>query len=279
MDFPNCRTSEPCDQVLAALFRALPKIEAASKDALNPHLKNRYADLTSVMDAVRAPLFSEKLAVMQPASIVDKRDVRIATVVLHESGQWIANEITLVAADEKPQSIGSTITYARRYSISGMLGVTTDDDDDGNAGSGRNGGNGQGKQQDAPRQQQRPQTTPKPAAVPPNEQMPDTGGNPVGTQAAANHVRDTKLAALQAEEAERKAAKPWSTFKEMLARYNEQKVRFGAQHETLYYKILGSFGWKHANEIRDPQKAVDCFAQLVTNADLIARAALEQVPA
>ena len=48
--------SDQINELATALAKAQGELESASKNALNPHFKNKYADLASVWDAARAPL-------------------------------------------------------------------------------------------------------------------------------------------------------------------------------------------------------------------------------
>lgn len=106
----------------------------ASKDRTNPHFGSKYADLASIMDAIREPLSSNGLAVAQ--LVTSNADgVTCTTRLLHSSGESIEAACWLPVVQKTPQSYGSTITYARRYSLAALVGVASEDDD-GNAGSG-----------------------------------------------------------------------------------------------------------------------------------------------
>jgi len=117
----------------------------AAKGNKNSHLGNRYADLASVCDACLPHLSAQCIAVLQPVS-ANGPLVTVETILVHSSGEFIKSSLTLVAYEatkgggfspsDKPQSVGSAITYARRYSLSALVGVSADDDD-GNAASGR----------------------------------------------------------------------------------------------------------------------------------------------
>jgi len=69
------------------------------------------------------------------------------TRLLHTSGQWIASEHPLPMSG-RPQEIGSALTYARRYSLSALIGIAADEDDDANAAEKRAAKNGNGKPPD-----------------------------------------------------------------------------------------------------------------------------------
>jgi hypothetical protein len=118
----------------AALALAQAQIEGAKKDSANPFFKSTYADLASVWAACRKPLTDNGLAVVQaPVGIGT-----VTTMLLHKSGQWVKATCSADPKDHGPQSIGSVITYLRRYALSGFAGVPQIDDD-GNAGQKPNG--------------------------------------------------------------------------------------------------------------------------------------------
>jgi hypothetical protein len=128
--------SETLAAFAAALAKAQGAMENAKKDALNPHFKTKYADLASVVDACRAPLSANGIAIVQRVR-TKKSHVLIETLLLHASGEWMSGTLRLPAVKADPQGFGSAITYARRYALAAMVGVAPDEDDDGNAASGR----------------------------------------------------------------------------------------------------------------------------------------------
>jgi hypothetical protein len=119
------------------LAKTLPKIDVATKNAKNDAFRgSKYANLTSVVDVAKGPLGEAGIAILQPISTTeDGSAVTVTTLLLHESGEWISSSLTMRPDKPTPQGMGSAITYARRYSLSGLLGITADDDD-GNAASG-----------------------------------------------------------------------------------------------------------------------------------------------
>lgn len=147
----------------AKLFTALVKAQAEMgnpvKDSTNPHLRNKYASLASVLDACRLPLANNGVVVYQSASIVPDmpNHVVVTSMLVHgESGESISDSLPIPLAKNDAQGIGSAITYGRRYMLLAQLGLAPDDedDDDGNKASGRT--------QQQPAQPQRPQPA-KPA--------------------------------------------------------------------------------------------------------------------
>lgn len=94
-----------------------------------------YADLTDVLDATRPALSKHGLAVTQPI-VRAAYGPQVVTMLLHKSGQKLQSEYSLRLAEgvkDSPQAWGSAITYARRYSLCGLLGVAGEEDDDGTA--------------------------------------------------------------------------------------------------------------------------------------------------
>ncbi len=118
-----------------ALAPAQGKIEGARKTAQNPHLKNRYATLADVWDACRGPLSAHGLAVVQTFEPHGDKMICVVSRLIHESGEWMQSRLILPVTKADAQGFGSAITYARRYALSALVGVTADDDD-GNAASG-----------------------------------------------------------------------------------------------------------------------------------------------
>jgi hypothetical protein len=119
----------------AALSKAQAKIKGAVKDSANPFFKSSYADLESVWDACREPLTSNNLAVIQTVSLDNGISVLVTTLV-HSSGEFVAGRLPLNPIKNDPQSLGSAISYARRYSLAAMVGIYQTDDD-GEAAQGR----------------------------------------------------------------------------------------------------------------------------------------------
>ena len=124
------KTSETFKEIAPALVKAIGEIPNPPKNAVNPHFKNRYADLASIIETVKPILLKNGLTVIQ-GSEADGNIVTVRTRILHVSGEWIETSLTMAAAGSDPQKIGSAITYARRYSISSILNIAADDDDDG----------------------------------------------------------------------------------------------------------------------------------------------------
>ena len=163
--------SEQINELAKALAAAQKELAPATKNASNPMLKNRYADIAACIAACRDVLPKHGLAYSQMIAPAEAGNVCVDTLLMHESGQWIKSRCCLPvtiptnrdgrSTINAAQAAGSAITYARRYGLSAIIGLATDDDDDG-CGCERP-------------QQRRPQEAPKPE---PAKQKPASTNSP-----------------------------------------------------------------------------------------------------
>lgn len=124
--------SEQIDLLAASLVKAQAMIDKATKDRTNPHFKSKYADLESVIDAVKPALAVNDLAFIQKFHDCDN-GVKIETILIHKSGQTLSCGILMIPASKHDaQGFGSAASYAKRYGLQAALGVASSDDD-GNA--------------------------------------------------------------------------------------------------------------------------------------------------
>ena len=155
--------SESIKAIAMALNKVQAELQTAKKGSENPFYHSKYADLLSVWDACREPLSKNGLAVTQVGGTDGEGKPILETILLHESGEWIKGSFPLLLTKQDPQGVGSAITYMRRYSLSAILGLCTEEDDDGEAAT--------------------PKTTPKPvssSSKPPARTAPDAPQSPTG---------------------------------------------------------------------------------------------------
>jgi len=125
--------SESIKEIATALAKAQGEIKGAVKDSDNPFFKSKYADLASVVEAIREPFSKNGLSYIQTVEPSDGEEVRVETTILHSSGEWLSGGVLAVPVSKQDaQGFGSALTYARRYSLSAATGVAPEDDD-GNA--------------------------------------------------------------------------------------------------------------------------------------------------
>ncbi len=154
--------SESVANIAAALIEVHKKLDPLIENAKNPFYKSKYVTLDAMTEYVRPILAEHGIVAVQGGASNDmdrtvtqsmvwndkSRDVQpkqqahesitIETMLVHTSGEWIKGSYTVPLGDElNPQKAGGAITYARRYGLGSILCLTTDEDDDGNASSGR----------------------------------------------------------------------------------------------------------------------------------------------
>ena len=124
------KTSDQINELATALSAAQAEMKNATLNKVNPHFKSKYADLAGIRDTVTPALTKHGLAVVQGTDTTEGGIV-VVTRLLHKSGQWMESRFPI--AYDKPQTMGSAYTYARRYSLSAMCSISADEDDDANA--------------------------------------------------------------------------------------------------------------------------------------------------
>lgn len=127
--------SESITNLATALAMAQMNIKGAIKDSANPFFKSKYADLSSVVEAIRPAFGQCGLSYVQRIEPSDKDEVRVETILMHASGEWLScGVLNLPVSKADAQGFGSALTYARRYSLAAAAGVAPEnEDDDGNA--------------------------------------------------------------------------------------------------------------------------------------------------
>jgi len=120
--------------IISALIKAQANIGSAAKDATNPHFKNKYATLESVIEAIKAPLLKENITIVHTQG----SDDTLITSLYHESGECIQTASKLLLDRQNMQSLGSAQTYAKRYNLTSLLNLPTEDDDGNSASLGAN---------------------------------------------------------------------------------------------------------------------------------------------
>lgn len=122
------KSSEQINELATALSKAQSDMGGAVKDSANPFFKSNYADLTSVIKAIKQPFADNGLSYTQ-FPINDESGIGVCTRLMHSSGQWLEMGYTLPIIKRDPQSASASVTYARRVAISAMAGIPTADDD------------------------------------------------------------------------------------------------------------------------------------------------------
>lgn len=130
--------SESTTNIFPAFIKAQAEIKAVTANAVNESHNSPYADLDAVVDAIRevAPKYDLGYSQLYEPSI--GKEVRLTTIIMHESGEWFGSTMTIPAfATESgtgieltsAQMYGASGTYGRRYALSAAFGITQRDRD------------------------------------------------------------------------------------------------------------------------------------------------------
>lgn len=116
--------SEQINELATALAKFQAGMGKVHKSEMHPQFKKPYASITDVIETIQAPLSEVGLSFAQ---FPDGQ--ALTTILMHASGQWIESSYQLNPVKGDPQGWGSAITYARRYALTAILGLGTEDDD------------------------------------------------------------------------------------------------------------------------------------------------------
>jgi len=125
-------TAETTGTLAAALSKAQAEITNPAPNDRNPHFKSDFTNLAGCLDAVKPALAKHGVAIVQAPSW-SEGILTVRTILMH--GSESVECALSCKANGDPQKIGSSITYLRRYGLCAMVGISSDKDDDGNAGS------------------------------------------------------------------------------------------------------------------------------------------------
>lgn len=129
------KRSDQTDLLFTALAKAQGEMSAVPFDSANPHFRNKYASLAKIQEVVRSPLALNGLTVIQTIESYEDGSPWVETLLGHTSGQFITSALKLILNKNDMQNLGSATTYAKRYCLCAMLGISGDNDDDGNLAS------------------------------------------------------------------------------------------------------------------------------------------------
>jgi len=115
--------------IASALVKAQLEMITPKKGSVNPFFKNKYADLNDVLAAVVPALNNNGIVLLQPLVNIEGKNF-VKTVLMHESGEIFESLAEIFCKNTNDaQAYGSGVTYARRYSLSSIVGIGSEDDD------------------------------------------------------------------------------------------------------------------------------------------------------
>ena len=121
--------SDSIEKLADALSKAQSEMKGAQKKSTNPFFKSNYADLHTCIEASFPHLTKHGLSVIQGNDVDERGSFYVTTMLLHSSGQWIKSKLKMPITKPDAQGVGATITYARRFALSAMVGISQYDDD------------------------------------------------------------------------------------------------------------------------------------------------------
>lgn len=171
------------NELAKALSAAQAEMENAKMNGTNPHFNSKFANLAAIREATLPALTKHGLSITQFTSITEAGSLLLVTRLMHASGQYVEGEFPI--AIDQPQKMGSALTYAKRYSWSGITGVAADEDDDGET--------AQQASKAAPKKAQK--------APAPTEAAPEGNGHPGKdvSPPVASVSKDERLSQLRAQ--------------------------------------------------------------------------------
>jgi hypothetical protein len=187
------KTSDTIEALATALATAQGEMKNATLNRVNPHFKSKYADLAGIRDATAPVLAKHGLTITQ-FTTVEGESLVLCTRLLHKSGQWMEGEYPLPMALDKPQVMGSALTYARRYCWSAVCGIAAEEDDDGNAAQ-NSGAKANGKPAEKPAWRGPMKTTELKAAM--RELSERMNGGSLGTTGDLDAVQEEYAAVIE----------------------------------------------------------------------------------
>jgi len=115
--------------IAIALVKAQLEMTTPKKGSVNPFFKNKYADLNDVLSAVVPALNNNGIVLLQPLVFIEGKNF-VKTVLMHESGETFESYAEIFCKNQNDaQAYGSGVTYARRYALSSICGIGSEDDD------------------------------------------------------------------------------------------------------------------------------------------------------
>ena len=114
-------------------IKALSKVQKDLKHAKEKDKGGfgKYADLATVYEVIRKPLVENGFSYVHSLTTQENGDHFVDTLLMHETGGTFKTSLPLIINKRDMQGLGSAITYAKRYGISMIVGLASEEDDEG----------------------------------------------------------------------------------------------------------------------------------------------------
>ncbi len=110
------------------LLKIQQEIGAIKKDSTNPHFKNRYFDINTLLAEVKPVLNKHGMVLLQGLTHINGKIALKTKLIDTESDDFIEADCPLPDCADA-QKYGSAITYFRRYALTSLLALEAEDDD------------------------------------------------------------------------------------------------------------------------------------------------------
>lgn len=284
------RTSATVGKLYSAIAKAQKELRAASKDAKNPDKNSRYASLASVIDAATEAYSNNGVAILQPPTA--SGSVVSITTILAFDEEWFESTLDLQAMVMRkggvfetmldPQSIGSAITYARRYALASTCLISQDDDDGEKASKAAKEAAAQAAadKEAASMFGEAPKSADAPPPVAKAEDFKKLNKkSPEKAQASAD-LANKRIAEEQAKLDATIAGPPASAQERLEWFLSNERTKYqhwdefarikadmievlGDEGEPKYYEILGGFNVKKSNEFKNRADSVAAYKMML----------------
>lgn len=106
------------------------KVDQVERTSKNEFLSYKYANINNIIDTIKPVLYELGMGYVQTVQYIDGIDLLNTKIYLVDyPEEFIESNIRLVMAKEDSQSLGSSITYNRRYALWSMFSLEVHDDD------------------------------------------------------------------------------------------------------------------------------------------------------
>jgi hypothetical protein len=128
------KTSETTSELWKALKGVQNEIKNPINNTVNPFYNSKYVPLNDILNDYRPRLTKHGLFIIQEIS---GDTLQVTTRFVHDSGEWLeVGPLTVPLDKTTAQGMGSAATYGRRYQLSALLAIASENDDDGNGAEG-----------------------------------------------------------------------------------------------------------------------------------------------
>ncbi len=253
-------SSKETAQISAALAKAQPEFETPTKrrtakvfsKRTNSTYTYKYADLEDVMKCVRKPLADNELAIVHMTQEFAGQ-VELVTRLVHASGEYFQSIYPVKASADRPQEMGSAMTYARRYTVSALLGIASEEDDDAQSAQDATDEPKPGAQRQAIEELNRRQQAPQPSAgMDLSIMSPETGE--IEWQRQGAKLGDVREFMRQLETACQHSALYWKANGAQAREAAKRKPDVKVDDETLSYmvdRLESMYGSQISDDPRD----------------------------